>query len=69
MVNLNLEYKIFEIQNFNVYMKPYMLSLVFLMLSGGFVHGQSQAELELRLERQAKYEAMKVIQRYGGSHS
>lgn len=69
MVNLNVEYMVSEIQNINVYMRPYMLLLVFLMLSSGFVYGQPQAELELRLEREAKFEALKVIQRYEISHS
>ena len=69
MVNLSLEYMISEIRSFNAYVRSSVLFMLFLMLASGFSLGQSQADLELRLEREAKYEAWTVIQRYGNTHS
>lgn len=69
MVNLNLEHRTPSIPGFLGFARASMLIAILLMLTGGFALGQSEAELELRLEREAKYEAWKVIRRYQQNHS
>ena len=67
MVNLNLKDSLYPIQSFNL-MQGRMLFALVIFFASGFALGQSQNELELRLEREAKYEAWKVIRRYQQNH-
>lgn len=68
MVNQNLKIKISSIRSFKVDARLNALLTIVLLLVSGFVLGQSQAELQLRLEREAKYEAWRVIREYESYH-
>ena len=68
MVNQNLKIKISSIRCFKADARLNALLTIVLLLVSGFVLGQSQAELQLRLEREAKYEAWRVIREYESYH-
>ena len=61
---LNLKNSLYQFRSFIASVRSSVLFALVLFFASGFALGQSQAELELRLEREAKYEAWKVIRRY-----
>jgi len=68
MVNLNLKNSLYQFRSFIASVRSSVLVALVLFFASGFALGQTQAELELRLEREAKYEAWKVIRRYQQYH-
>ena len=68
MVNLNLKNSLYQFRSFKADARLNALLTLVLLLVSGFVLGQSQAELQLRLEREAKYEAWRVIREYESYH-
>ena len=68
MVNLNLKNSLYPIRGFIASARLSVLFALVLFFASGFALGQSQAEWEVRLEREAKYEAWKVIRRYQQNH-
>ena len=68
MVNLNLKNSLYQIRSFIASVKSSLLVVLVLFFASGFALGQSHAEWEVRLEREAKYEAWKVIRRYQQNH-